>query len=73
MTTPGYIVCVGCRSVYSPGEWLALSILDTLTSRELQRYLIAWEDTRTIEVRACEKCGRSMARAAPTASASTRA
>jgi hypothetical protein len=57
------VVCAGCRSGYSRGEWLALSIVDTLTSRELSHYVIAWEDARVIEVRACATCGRSMARA----------
>jgi hypothetical protein len=56
-------VCGGCRSGYSQGEWLALSIVDTLTSRELLHCVIAWEAARVIEVRACATCGRSMARA----------
>jgi RNA polymerase subunit RPABC4/transcription elongation factor Spt4 len=63
MNSSGDIVCAGCRSAYSRGEWLGLSIVDTLTSRELRPYVLAWEEVRVIEVRACATCGRSMARA----------
>lgn len=64
MSDSGEVVCAGCRCAYSPPAWRALSIVSTLTSRELHAYVVAWEDSRVIEVRACAKCGRSMARAA---------
>jgi hypothetical protein len=57
------VVCAGCRRAYSRGEWLGLSIVDTLTSREVRPYVLAWKQGRVIEVRACSACGRAMARA----------
>jgi hypothetical protein len=63
LSTAADVVCAGCRSAYSRPAWLALSIVSTLTRSELKPYVLAWEDSRVIEVRACSKCGRTMARA----------
>ncbi len=57
------IICAGCRSAFTREEWAALSIVDTLTSRELGLYVLGWEAARVIEIRACATCGRCIARA----------
>jgi hypothetical protein len=57
------VICAGCRSAFTRDEWAALSIVNTLTRRELELYVLAWEDARVIEVRACATCGRCIARA----------
>jgi hypothetical protein len=56
------IECSACGYAYSSRTWAALPVVRTLTSGDLHAYVSVWEDARVIEVRACARCGRSMAR-----------
>ncbi len=54
--------CGGCLRAYSPESWRSLRLVRTITRGELERIVLGWYPDRFIEVRACEVCGRELAR-----------
>lgn len=64
MSVESAVECSGCRRGYSSSTWRALPVVRTLTQSDVQPYVVGWEASRVIEVRACAECGRPMARCA---------
>ena len=56
------VECGGCLRTYTSESWESLPLVRTLTSGELERIVVGWREERVIEVRACEVCGRELAR-----------
>jgi phage FluMu protein Com len=67
---PSTIRCTGCGKAYSHAAWRDLPTLRTLTPRELRAHVVTWPSTCHVEVRACDACGRSLARTSRAAHAS---
>jgi hypothetical protein len=59
------IPCTGCGSVYTADAWRALATIETLGEAELRPHVVAWPKGRDVEVRACGRCGRTIARLSP--------
>jgi hypothetical protein len=60
-----FVRCSGCGRHYDAPEWDALAHVRTLTSAEVDAYVVGWPRGRRVEVRGCA-CGRAMARTQPT-------
>ncbi len=54
--------CGGCGQSYDAAAWTSLDPVGTLAPDEVRPHVVAWPEPRIIEVRACRRCGRSLAR-----------
>jgi hypothetical protein len=54
--------CGGCLRAYTQESWSSLRLVRTITRGELEHIVVGWHQDRFIEVRACEVCGRELAR-----------
>jgi hypothetical protein len=53
--------CAACGHTHTAAAWRAGPTLEVLDAKDVRRYVVGWEDV-AIEVRACAKCGRGIAR-----------
>src|SRR5258706_16408204 len=60
----GRLRCAGCGEEYAVDVWRDLPRICTLSGADVHPYVIAWPEGRVVEVRVCQRCGQSMARAA---------
>jgi hypothetical protein len=56
--------CSGCHLRFTERAWLALPLVETLTSATIAQHVVGWPDSQSIEIRRCDGCGRSIARMA---------
>jgi hypothetical protein len=59
------IRCGGCAKPFGVAAWLALSLQQSLSARDLAGYLSSCPPALVIEVRRCSACGRGIARKRP--------
>jgi hypothetical protein len=57
--------CAGCGQIYSAEAWAGLPAVQTLDDAEVRTHVVAWPTGRGVEVRACKRCGRRLARLTP--------
>jgi hypothetical protein len=58
--------CAVCGQEYVVETWRRLPRICTLSGADVDRYVVGWPAGRVVEVRACQRCGQSMARTAKT-------
>ena len=56
--------CAVCGQEYVVETWRRLPRICTLSGADVDRYVVGWPAGRVVEVRACQRCGQSMARTA---------
>jgi hypothetical protein len=56
------VQCVSCHRAWTLEAWRALPATARLTAGDVRDYVVGWPASAVVEVRACEGCGRSIAR-----------
>ena len=56
------VQCVSCQRAWTLEAWRALPATARLTAGDVREYVVGWPASAVVEVRACEGCGRSIAR-----------
>lgn len=56
------VLCGRCGKRYRASAWTALPAVLQLTTADVHEHVTVWPEGRTVMVRACHACGRTMAR-----------
>jgi hypothetical protein len=64
MATEDVVRCAACASAWTVQAWRELPKIATLTPAAVSEYVREWPANVVVEVRACGRCGRHIARRA---------